>query len=436
MQGCELDEKARRRFFTNPFDDWRGEKNDEGSSSPPKKKSKSSQRISQSWLSRLDAYKIKLLHFIQTDYPPDTIKGYSVYTGAAGVAYMYLMLHESQGTNKYLEEAEKYITRALHNLRVRPSRSSVMSFICGKAGVYAVAAVVYHRLNDPDMSRKYVERLVAISESFMPISKHFEEWEHLYGCSGYMYALNYVSHHIGQNFDETLSNLLAHAVQNGKRISKIVGKELGEKEEDWPELMYRWHKRPYFAMAHGICGVLQQLLVRWDLVSQRDQDSVKSTIDWLLTKKFPSGNYPTRWGGTNDILVQWCHGATAVGLLLVKAYQVLKCEKYLTAAKEASDVVWERGLLKKGLGLCHGISGNAYLFFYLYTITNEEKYLYRLQKFIDFSHADNYERLIKTPDEPYSLLNGVGGAVCLYEDLLTDQTHCCFPACDISLSSN
>jgi hypothetical protein len=35
----------------------------------------------------------------------------------------------------------------------------------------------------------------------------------------------------------------------------------------------------------------------------------------------------------------------------------------------ASDVVWERGLLKKGVGLCHGISGNAYLFLYLFRVT-------------------------------------------------------------------
>ena len=36
--------------------------------------------------------------------------------------------------------------------------------------------------------------------------------------------------------------------------------------------------------------------------------------------------------------------------------------KYLAAARRCADVVWHRGLLKKGDGLCHGIAGNAYSF--------------------------------------------------------------------------
>jgi hypothetical protein len=35
---------------------------------------------------------------------------------------------------------------------------------------------------------------------------------------------------------------------------------------------------------------------------------VEETIDWLITTRFPSGNYPTRTDGEDDRLVQWCHG--------------------------------------------------------------------------------------------------------------------------------
>lgn len=34
--------------------------------------------------------------------------------------------------------------------------------------------------------------------------------------------------------------------------------------------------------------------------------------------------------------------------------------RYLAWAEDAADVVWARGLLRKGNGLCHGVSGNAY----------------------------------------------------------------------------
>ncbi len=46
-----------------------------------------------------------------------------------------------------------------------------------------------------------------------------------------------------------------------------------------------------------------------------------------------------------------------MGMLFCRAYEVFKHRRYLDAALAAGDVVWQRGLLKKGLGLCHGIAG-------------------------------------------------------------------------------
>ena len=43
-------------------------------------------------------------------------------------------------------------------------------------------------------------------------------------------------------------------------------------------------------------------------------------------------------------------------------------------------MVWQRGLLKKGYGICHGVAGNAYTFLSLYKATNEEMYLHRALK--------------------------------------------------------
>lgn len=38
-------------------------------------------------------------------------------------------------------------------------------------------------------------------------------------------------------------------------------------------------------------------------------------------------------------------------------------------AKKLGDIVWERGLLKKGYSICHGVAGNAYTFLALYKAT-------------------------------------------------------------------
>ena len=60
--------------------------------------------------------------------------------------------------------------------------------------------------------------------------------------------------------------------------------------------------------------------------------------------------------------------------------QVFKEEKYLKDAVECSDVVWQRGLLRKGYGICHGTAGNGYAFLSLYRLTQDRKYLYRACK--------------------------------------------------------
>lgn len=140
--------------------------------------------------------------------------------------------------------------------------------------------------------------------------------------------------------------------------------------------MYAWHEKEYFAVAHGISGILLLLLMRPELLesksshfplrslaciilnycsawregSKSGREIVQETIDWLMTTKMPSGNYPTRLDGESDRLVQWCHGkragpcidffssleltaglagAPAIGLLLHRAYEVYGKDAYL-----------------------------------------------------------------------------------------------------------
>jgi len=84
-----------------------------------------------------------------------------------------------------------------------------------------------------------------------------------------------------------------------------------------------------------------------------------------------SGNLASNLGEERDSLVQWCHGAIGHILLLVKAYEVFYDVEYLNSAELlAHEVVWPRGLLRKGLSLCHGISRNAYAFLAVYGALN------------------------------------------------------------------
>lgn len=67
--------------------------------------------------------------------------------------------------------------------------------------------------------------------------------------------------------------------------------------------------------------------------------------------------------------------------------QTFKEDKYLKDAMECSDVIWQRGLLRKGYGICHGTAGNGYSFLSLYNLTQDKKYLYRACK-VSFLHPN------------------------------------------------
>lgn len=48
------------------------------------------------------------------------------------------------------------------------------------------------------------------------------------------------------------------------------------------------------------------------------------------------------------IMCQWCHGAPGLSFACIKAYELWHDAKYLQVARESAEVVWQRGLLKKG----------------------------------------------------------------------------------------
>lgn len=99
----------------------------------------------------------------------------------------------------------------------------------------------------------------------------------------------------------------------------------------------------------------------------------------------------------------------------------------------AAEVVWNRGLLRR-VGLCHGISGNAYVFLSLYQLTGKVEYLYRGKAFACFL-LDRAHKLISQGemhggDTPYSLFEGLGGMAYLFLDMV-DPLHATFPAYDL-----
>lgn len=161
---------------------------------------------------------------------------------------------------------------------------------------------------------------------------------------------------------------------------------------------------------------------------------IRQSVDFLLSIQKPNGNFPSSMSRENPSqaraeskdLIHWCHGAGGVVYLLAKAYMTWRDERYLQACKRCSDLIWSRGLLRKGPGICHGIGGSGLAHLLLFRLTNDRKYLYRASKFAEFLDTAEFKAGARTPDNPFSLFEGLAGTVCFAIDLL-DPSHAEYP---------
>lgn len=161
-------------------------------------------------------------------------------------------------------------------------------------------------------------------------------------------------------------------------------------------------------------------------------------------------------------LVQICHGAPAIlGLLgsSMKNTDLLLnnwTQEWETAARLATERVWDEGLLSKGGGLCHGITGNAWPLLMLHDvfeynrdalsrtrenyharqggqqkeeipeILSSDFFLTRALAMILHARETqpyNHDKSPKTasndyrlPDHPYSLFEGLAGVLCAWAE--------------------
>jgi hypothetical protein len=163
-------------------------------------------------------------------------------------------------------------------------------------------------------------------------------------------------------------------------------------------LIYVWHKSEYIGGAHGYFGILYMLLAAMQILSP---DFIKKpettdklrlwreyifyTIKFLVNGQQSTGNFPSNVAkigkGAPSDTVQFCHGSPGAVACLLKAAEVFTNHKdyFLQSAVRACENIWNQGLCKKGWGLCHGITGNAYAFLSMYRfpgeLPNREEYL-------------------------------------------------------------
>uniref|UniRef100_G1KTY8 LanC like glutathione S-transferase 2 n=1 Tax=Anolis carolinensis TaxID=28377 RepID=G1KTY8_ANOCA len=337
-----------------------------------------------------------------------------------GIALLYLQMYRVTTEPSDLQRSLDYVKRILRNLNGRR-----VTFLCGDAGPLAVGAVVYHKLKNDTESKECITKLLQLQRIVLATDADLPD-ELLYGRAGYLYALLYLNTEIDpetvpQSFIKEVVDCI---IESGKNLSRE------ERKTERCPLLYQWHKKQYVGAAHGMAGIYYMLMQPAANVDQETlTELVKPSIDYVRHKKFRSGNYPSSLSNETDRLVHWCHGAPGVIHMLMQAYKVFKEEKYLKDAMECSDLIWQRGLLRKGYGICHGTAGNGYSFLSLYHLTQDKKYLYRACKFAEWC-LEYGAHGCRIPDRPYSLFEGMAGAIHFLSDILAPEKSR-FPAFEL-----
>jgi lantibiotic modifying enzyme len=294
-------------------------------------------------------------------------------------------------------------------------------------------AAAEYRLGHHEVARQHSQELLQIlGEKCFRLPP--EECEVLYGRAGAMQAILFLRKECqDQSLGTDLMVRLAKEILlQGRHEARVINHSMS--------LLWQWHGKHYLGAAHGVVGILHTLLQLthddWTLIEHQlaaENDPMLHPLQTMqrtlktLTDNFcmPSGNLQSSMSSEKDRLVHWCHGATGLCLLLIRAAKVFPngvSKNYMQLAADIAEaVLWPRGLLRKGVGLCHGISGNAYVFLQLAEAlkegdqTSSTKWKERALLYACFA-VDHLNELRDTPDRPLSLYQGLGGLVCFLVD--------------------
>jgi hypothetical protein len=295
-----------------------------------------------------------------------------LFAHSGGVAYALLKvgLHLRA---KGQPEWEGYLQRALSLAQVclrglGADDDDPVSFFCGAPGALSIVCVASHALGNIPGSAVAFRQLLKIEERAM---RHSED-ELLFGRAGYLYCVQWVGEHTGlaiaQPAVDAQSRVASKIVERGREIARRVKRDprLRSHAQPFP-LLWLCFQQVFLGAAHGLVGVLSVLSVlyrSYPLLSTADREDVDNTLNALLRVRSSSGNLPSTLGERADEHVHWCHGAPGLPSLLAVAVAARgDLDGTLRRAAEmASEVVWRRGVLLKGFGLCHGISGSGYAF--------------------------------------------------------------------------
>lgn len=411
-----------------------------------------------------------------------------VYTGIAGITLMVSRLSSRNFalSPAFISLGDQVLASAVKlsvsegDLKVRsPARASFLETDVGASTLMLLRLIERSSgIHINDSSWQYCIQLLQLAVAQIT-SRRFDAddgCEVLYGRAGLLYALLLIRGAIRVHADsvetsgalpdkllESLDRLASDdnicvivkaIIDFGREGAREYAEDIAGSGSIPPPLMWVWHGKRYLGAAHGVAGILQML---WNCPSHivvPYLTDMLGTLMWLVGQQDKSGNWPTKalitqgsdTGDNVNELVQWCHGAPGIIILLSTAIRRSLApqdhlsigndlqEKVIESLRRGGRVVYRHGLLRKGVGICHGVAGSVYALLAVSDIvdhhsrntakpdqTANKKYLLRAAHLAYM--ATSHETLtangeMSTQDHPWSLYEGMAGMCCAWAEVL------------------
>ncbi|OJD28056.1 hypothetical protein ACJ73_00539 [Blastomyces percursus] len=324
--------------------------------------------------------------------PEDKTAFGSIYNGTLGIALMFLRLQQQASYVKDGDEVprlssgfyERAYSRISYSVsktsHLRPGQLSPLgSSTLGACVLRVFAAFAGRTLQKA--SAVDIDILKTATELAIKQGTVLGGDEALYGRAGLLLTLLQIRQ---QCKDEESTALLTPVFTMIPRLVTIILEtgRIGATDfgnvyggQDALPLMWPWHDKYYLGAIHGIAGILSILLAckpdELDDGTINHLPIIAETISGLCKLTIENGgdlpsSLPIRSSSRYASYVQICHGSPGMLILLAQARNSTQLMRSFwepdwdKAIRVGSRQVWERGLLFKGGGICHGIAGNAW----------------------------------------------------------------------------
>ncbi|WKY03693.1 hypothetical protein Q1695_005002 [Nippostrongylus brasiliensis] len=371
------------------------------------REAEASQKVTDEWLQ--NAVKIVAEKIINREIDDEEMDDVGPYTGLSGVAFALQKAGPIVGSSATTtaDQLWQFCSRSS-----RRSSSKKARFLCGELGVLVT------QMWNPELREELVRKIEKTADILA--ADDYPSDEILVGRAGFLSGVLWIRQAYGSNLvsDSCVQKVLSAMISSGKRYSS--------RHKSPSALMYDYHGTEYLGAAHGLAGILQTALGFPNLLSEADENVIRQSADWLVSTQDDEGNFASsvKWIGRergDDQLVHWCHGAAGVILLCLTLWKRYGDQKYFKAALRCGELIWNKGVLKKGPGICHGVGGNGYALLMLYRACGDEEWLQRARCFGLMILDKNIRAAQRTPDSPFSLFEGLSGALCFLVDLMSEN---------------